>query len=122
MSHVRITLVFGVLLVALVACGGNGSLRANAGQDFSVAVGQEPTFNGCTSTGEIANYKWTIVRAAGAQAVDTGKVIREVDPNCSFTLGEAMGVDEVGDWVIELEVRDAVGNNSTDRVTVAVGP
>jgi hypothetical protein len=33
-----------------------------------------------------------------------------------------MGVDEVGPWVIELEVRDAGGNTNTDQVQVEVGP
>lgn len=51
---------------------------------------------------------------------DTGKVIRETEPNCAFTLEAQMGVDEVGTWRIQLEVTDAAGNRATDTVTVTV--
>lgn len=123
MHVLKANLIAGLVLGLLAACGGsNASLQANAGTDFSVTVGEAPMFDGCASTGEIANYKWTIVSAPDKMSQDAGKVIREVDANCSFTLGAAMGVDEVGPWVIELEVRDAGGNTSTDEVQVEVGP
>lgn len=123
MHVLKANLIAGLVLGLLAACGGsNAPLQANAGTDFSVTVGEAPMFDGCASTGEIANYKWTIVSAPDKMSQDAGKVIREVDANCSFTLGAAMGVDEVGPWVIELEVRDAGGNTSTDEVQVEVGP
>ncbi|HEX9921529.1 MAG TPA: hypothetical protein VGD99_02605 [Anaerolineae bacterium] len=115
--------IAGLILGLLAACGGsNAPLQANAGTNFSINVGESPTFDGCASTGEIANYKWTIVSAPDMMSDDAGKVIREVDANCSFALGAAMGVDEVGPWLIELEVRGAEGNTSTDQVQVEVGP
>jgi hypothetical protein len=123
MHGLNSVLIAGLIVGLLAACGGSSApLQANAGTDFSVTIGESPTFDGCASTGEIANYKWTIVSAPDAMSDDAGKVIREVDANCSFTLGAAMGVDEVGPWVIELEVRDADGNTSTDQVQVEVGP
>ncbi len=116
-----IGLIF-LLLWLLLACQSGPPLQANAGDDFSVQVGQPPTFDGCASTGQISNYKWTIVSAPDQVSEDVGKVIREVDANCSFTLEAMMGVDEVGEWVIELEVRDGQGNTSTDTVRVEVVP
>jgi len=107
-------------LSVLGACGGAEPLRADAGDDFSLQVGQQPSFDGCGSTGEIVNYKWTIVSAPQGMAEDEGKVIRAVDRNCSFTLDAEMGVDEIGLWEIELEVEDEAGNTSTDRVIVEV--
>lgn len=104
----------------LVACQSSPPLQANAGADFNVKMGESPTFDGCASTGEIVNYRWTIPSAPDKMPGDAGKVIRETDPNCSFTLGAEMGVDEVGEWVIELEVRDAEGNTNTNTVQVEV--
>ena len=112
------------LLSMLAACQNSGSPppQANAGADFSIVAGEKPTFDGCASTGEIVNYKWTIVVASENMPEDAGKVLREMDANCSFTLGAAMGVAEIGEWVIELEVRDATGNTSTDTVGIEVTP
>lgn len=111
-----------VLLLAspLAACKGDEPLEADAGADIFVLVGEHPTFDGCFSEGDIANYMWTIVSAPDEMQQDVGKVIRERDTGCSFTLDAEMGLEEVGEWVIELEVRDAEGNTSTDRVTVEV--
>jgi hypothetical protein len=119
MNRTLCTLLAAALWLA--ACGGE-RLAANAGADFSVKMGESPRFDGCASTGAIVNYKWTILAAPEAMAKDAGKVIREVDPNCSFTLEAKMGVDEAGEWVIELEVRDAQGNTAADTVTVTVTP
>jgi hypothetical protein len=109
-------------LVFLVACQSSASIRANAGADFSVKVGVAPIFDGCASTGEIVNYHWEIIEAPDKMSDDVGKMIREIDPNCSFTLDANMGVDEIGEWVIELEVSDSNGNTSTDTVLVDVLP
>jgi predicted short-subunit dehydrogenase-like oxidoreductase (DUF2520 family) len=115
-----IVLVIPALL--LIGCGGeSGSeLTADAGDDFSIPVGQAPAFDGCGSAGDIENYQWTIVEAPDKMAADSGKIIREIDANCSFTLDASMGVDEVGDWIIELEVRDSAGQSATDQVKVTV--
>jgi hypothetical protein len=51
---------------------------------------------------------------------DVGKIIRDVDSECSFTLSSEMGVYEVGTWKIELEVRDSADNTSSDTVIVEV--
>jgi hypothetical protein len=123
MNRVQI-LVLNVLALVVVGCGGegnqDGSLTADAGDDFEIQVGESPTFDGCTSSGAIENYKWTIVEAPPAMAEDSGKVIREVDDNCSFTLEAAMGLKEMGAWIIELEVSGADGRTATDQVIVTV--
>jgi hypothetical protein len=120
----RRVFVFVSLLITLglVGCGGGGdeALTADAGDDFEIQVGESPTFDGCGSTGAIDNYKWTIIEAPPAMAEDTGKIIREIDANCSFTLDSAMGLKEMGAWIIELEVNDSGGHTATDRVTVTV--
>ena len=72
--------------------------------------------------GDIVNYKWTIITCPEACAADEGKVIREMDPNCSLTLEAAMVIEEVGLWTIELEVSDSEGNTSRDSVRVEVSP
>jgi hypothetical protein len=123
---VKRIIVLALLLVLVVACGDDGNddseatLEAEAGDGFTVSVGVAPTFDGCESTGNIDNYKWTILEAPPTKADDNGKVIREVESNCRFTLADTMVVDEMGDWLIELEVRDADGNTATDTVTVTV--
>jgi hypothetical protein len=120
-SLVRVGMILSVPY-GLIACQGSTPLQANTGEDFTVKVGEPPTFDGCASTGEIVNYQWTIISAPEKMAGDASKVIREIDRNCSFTLEAEMGVDEVGQWVIELEVRDGSGNTNTDTVQVEVTP
>lgn len=119
----------GMLAVAmvacmLVACSGSGPATeapvAAAGEDFAIEVGERPRFDACASTGDIMNYKWTIVAAPQSMQDDAGKVIRETEPDCAFTLEAQMGVDEVGTWRIQVEVTDAAGNRDTDTVTVTV--
>lgn len=107
-------------MALLAACQAGSPIQADAGDDFSIQVGDSPTFDGCGSTGEIVNYRWKILEAPATMPEDAGKVIRSVEPNCSFTLDASMVVDEMGGWVIELQVRDAEGNTSTDTVTVQV--
>ncbi|MDX1523632.1 MAG: hypothetical protein R3264_18535 [Anaerolineae bacterium] len=126
MTNIKLFVRNGLLVVLGViifgACQSSEPLQANAGANFTVPMGAEPSFDGCASTGPIANYKWTILTAPGTMPDDAGKIIREVDANCSFTLDAAMGVDEVGEWVIELEVSDSRGNTSADTVQVEVTP
>ncbi|MFZ0548424.1 MAG: hypothetical protein WAM60_23450 [Candidatus Promineifilaceae bacterium] len=113
---ILLTIILGLLLIG---CS-NSPLTANAGEDFEISVGDTPTFDGCASTGNIDNYRWTIVEAPEAMAGDVGKIIREVDVNCSFTLDASMGLDEVGEWGIQLEVSNSAGERDTDQVTVTV--
>ena len=125
MNFQRLLVSYGLGLtvtVLLVACQNSPALQANAGTDFDLTVGEAPTFDGCASTGDIVNYQWTIISAPGQMSGDAGKVIREVDTNCSFTLDAEMGVDEVGTWTIELTVSDAQGNTSRDTMQVDVIP
>ncbi len=111
-----------VVALAAAACGDDdrGLPVAVAPQDFSVAVGEAPTFDGCESTGEIVNYAWTIRETPSNMDDDVNKPLREQEENCEFTLESNMIVDEIGTWVIELEVTDAEGTASTDTVRVEV--
>jgi hypothetical protein len=72
------------------------------------------------STGDIVNYRWRILESPDNMPEDVGKIIRDVDSECSFTLSSEMGVYEVGTWKIELEVRDSADNTSSDTVIVEV--
>lgn len=97
-------------------------LMADAGADVQVRVGDSPNFDACSSTGPIANYRWTVLQAPDGMPDYAGKEIMAVQPRCSFTLEASMLVEEVGRWVIQLEVRDHVGNISTDTVVIEVIP
>lgn len=113
--------LFAFLIVGavfLVAC--QQQLMANAGEDVTIVVGERPFFDGCDSTGSIVNYQWTIITPSANMPEDAGKAIRTADSNCSFTLEAEMGLDEVGTWIIELEVQDGAGNSASDEVTVEV--
>lgn len=114
--------------IGIVACetddgdddsNNNGDITANAGEDFEVIVGDTPTFDACNSTGAINNYAWTILSAPEPVADDAGKVIRETESNCRFTLEDAMVIEEVGEWVIQLEASNS-DNTETDTVTITV--
>lgn len=125
-------LILMLLSLLLVACGdddedSNASndndntapLIADAGDDFEIVVGENPTFDACRSSGNIENYSWTVLIAPPTMPEDEGKVIRAIERNCSFTLEDAMAIEEVGDWVIQLEVRNGE-ESQTDTVTVTV--
>lgn len=112
-----------VLALLLTACGDEDkpeSLKANAGEDFGVKVGEAPTFDACKSTGDIQNFRWIILQAPETKAADNGKVIRANESNCRFTLEDTMVIEELGQWVIQLEIEDADGKKTTDTVTVTV--
>ena len=111
-----------LLCVAFLAagCSGGDALTADAGEDFTVGVGDVPSFDGCGSSGEVANYQWTILEAPADMASDAGKVLRGVLSDCSFSLENSMVTDEVGSWTIELIVTDADGNSSSDTVRVDI--
>ena len=126
-----------IMLLVLAACGtpvaeepaaaepaaaepAAAELKADAGADLTVNVGDSPEFSGCASTGAIANYQWTIVKAPENMPEYNDKVIREVDADCSYTLEASMIADEVGMWEIELEVTDGDGNSSSDTVAIEV--
>jgi len=117
---------FTVLVTIVIIAAGcsNGSstdsVRADAGNDFNVAVGQSPQFDGCGSDGDIENYQWTIRDTPTDMADDIDKVLRQTGSECTFDLETAMIVDEVGEWTIELEVRDPDGNSSRDTVIITV--
>lgn len=101
----------------IAGCGDNGGPTADAGADFSVSVGDVPSFDGCASTGDIENYQWTIVR--GPDEADAGKLLRETMSDCAFELESSMVIDDVGEWTIELSVTDGSAS-STDQVVVQV--
>ena len=116
-----LTASLACLGLVVAGCGDDDdTLEADAGDDFSVTVGEAPDFDGCGSSGDIVNYEWVIIEAPSSMTDDVGKPLREVDDQCSFTLESAMVVDEVGGWVIELTVTDAGGASSTDSVQVDV--
>ena len=114
-----ISALLGVSLL-VGACQADGAVQADAGADFSIRVGDFPTFYDCASEGEIQNYMWAVVEAPELMAGDVGKVIRETESSCSFTVDEAMNVQTVGTWVIELTVSDEAGTTSADMVAVEV--
>lgn len=120
----RGALFIGAAAVAflVVACSDDdrGLPVAVAPDDFSVAVGEAPTFDACESTGEIVNYAWTIRETPSNMDDDVNKALREQEESCEFMLESNMIVDEIGTWVIELEVSDADGTSSTDTVRVEV--
>lgn len=114
-----VTFASALALVA-TSCSSGDSLAADAGDDFSVGVGESPSFDGCESSGEIANFSWTISEAPDGVADQVGKPIREVSAECSFVLDAAMVPEEVGEWTIELTVSDEAGATSTDSVVIEV--
>jgi hypothetical protein len=122
LSLVLIALLIGACQAVDTTPTDTQPLQANAGQDIQVKVGEAPSFDGCSSTGPVANYRWTIVEAPEGMLEYDGKIIREIDPGCAFTLEASMLAEEVGLWEIELEVRDESGDTSTDRVNVEVVP
>lgn len=108
-----------VLVLVLSACSGSEALAADAGADFDVVVGEAPTFDACGSSGSINSYSWVITEAPEAMADDAGKPLKLDSTDCSFQLENAMGLSEVGTWVIELTVEDGDAT-STDQVAVEV--
>ncbi len=120
-APLRVGLVLAAFCLLAVACGDDGeSLSANAGDDFEVSVGSAPEFDGCGSSGNIFNYEWVIADAPETTADAVGKELRSEMFDCSFSLENAMIIDDVGDWTIELTVTDSEDETATDQVQVTV--
>ena len=122
MSFLRLFSTLALLGAMLLvgACGNGSELRADAGADLSIRVGESPTFDGCGSDGQIQNYRWVIIEAPDLMAGDADKVIREIESSCSFTLDATMEIQEIGTWIVELTVSDSDGNTSADTVRLEV--
>lgn len=114
-----LAMVLLIFSLILVACGGE-KLQADAGEDFVVNIGDAPTFDGCGSTGDIENYQWSVLSAPDTRAEDSNKVIRAVEGACQFTLEDTMVLEEIGEWVIQLTVRDTDDKTATDTVKITV--
>jgi len=106
-----------VLLFIAAGCS-NTALEADAGQDFSVSVGESPEFNGCDSAGDIERYEWIIRDAPASGAAAIGTTL-SANTTCTHTV-DAMSVNDVGTWTVELIVADADGQTSIDQVQVTV--
>lgn len=122
MSFLRLFSTLALLGAMLLvgACGNGSELRADAGADLSIRVGESPTFDGCGSDGQIQNYRWVIIEAPDLMAGDAEKVIREIESSCTFTLDATMEIQEIGTWIVELTVSDSDGNTSADTVRLEV--
>jgi hypothetical protein len=120
----RLRFVLGVMmclvLVSLTACQSAGQISADAGPDQQIQVGDSPIFDGCSSEGSISGYTWTIIEPPDSRPEDINKVLKQDESSCDFTLDAEMGLNDVGTWIIELEVRDADGMSSTDTVNFTV--
>lgn len=127
MMKARFLVIWVLISLVLAACGTpnkdheqDETLMADADEDFTVEVGKAPIFDACGSTGDITNYRWTILVAPEAKAQDNGKIIRDIEADCKFTLEGPMAIEELGNWVIQLEVSNDGGQTMTDTVTVTV--
>ncbi|MEM7094626.1 MAG: PKD domain-containing protein [Actinomycetota bacterium] len=118
----RIIAVFILVGLLATACGSDDALEADAGSDFSVSVGESPTFDACESQGDIVNYAWKILSAPDGMPGDDGKMIAEESTDCSYQLTATMIEDEVGTWEVQLTIEDGDGATSTDAVMVEVTP
>lgn len=110
--------VLGIAALLIAGCGSSVP-KADAGDDFAIAIGQAPKFDGCGSSGVNLTYSWVIVGAPSDMADDVGKMLREPETSCSFSLESEMVVADAGVWEIELTVSDST-TSSTDRVEVLV--
>lgn len=121
MSSQRLVKIFMLAIgLLLVGCVADQVLKADAGPDFTLSIGESPTFNGCASAGNITNFQWKILEAPEAMAEDNGKVIKEMYADCAYTLETEMGFEEMGIWIIELEVTDDQGATAVDTVAIDV--
>lgn len=107
-------------LLCLVAAACGSTITADAGEDFTVGLGEAPVFDGCGSDGDDLLYSWTIIDAPADMADDVGKVLRAAESACSFTLESDMEVADTGRWEIELTVTSGGADEATDTVVVTV--
>lgn len=97
---------------------------ANAGQDVTVRVGDKVTWDGSRSYdpdgGEIVYYQWRITATPEGREPEIGTVLREGPDAAIWSTARFSAPEDVGRWVIELQVTDEESRSATDDMTLTV--
>lgn len=99
---------------------------ANAGPDILVHVGETVSCDGSSSAdldgGKIVFYRWTVAAAPEGREDEVGTILAEGASATICKLAHPLGKEDVGEWIIELEVTDDDGQSATDDLILVVVP
>ena len=99
---------------------------ANAGPDILVHVGETVSCDGSSSVdldgGNIVFFRWTVAAAPERREDEVGTILANGADAMICTLDLPLGEENVGEWIIELEVTDDEGQSSTDDLALSVVP
>jgi hypothetical protein len=115
-----------ILAVAVTGCAlaTKAPPRANAGPDVTVRVGETVSYDGSLSVdldgGKIVYYQWRVSSAPEGREEAIGRVLREGEDAAAWSSDTALAEQDVGEWVVELQVTDDEGQSATDDLTLTV--
>jgi len=99
---------------------------ANAGPDILVHIGETASCDGSSSVdldgGEIVFYRWTVAAVPEGREDRVGSILAEGADATICNLDHPLGKEDVGEWIIELEVTDDEGQSATDDLMLVVVP
>jgi len=117
-----------ILALALTSCAlaTKAPPRAYAGPDISTRVGETVSFDGSQSVdldgGQIVHYRWKVTAAPERREEEIGRILHEGADAAVWTMQSALTEEDIGEWVIELEVTDDDGQSATDDLIMTVVP
>jgi hypothetical protein len=99
---------------------------ANAGPDILVHVGETVSCDGSSSVdldgGNIVYYRWSIAAAPEGREDQVGSILAEGADAMICTIDLPLREENLGEWIIELEVTDDEGQSATDDLVLSVVP
>jgi hypothetical protein len=99
---------------------------ANAGPDIFAHVGETVSCDGSFSVdldgGNIVYYRWSIAAAPEGREDQVGSILAEAADAMICTMDLPLRDENLGEWIIELEVTDDEGQSGTDDLKLSVVP
>jgi hypothetical protein len=122
-SIITLTTLVGVTLTGC-ALATKAPPRADAGPDVTAHIGETVSYDGSSSVdldgGKIVYYRWRVTSAPEGREGEIGRVLHEGEDAAVWTSDVPLAQEDVGEWVIELEVTDDEGQSATDDLTLTV--
>ncbi len=98
--------------------------RADAGPDVTVHIGEIVSYDSSLSIdldgGKIVYYRWRVASAPEGREDEIGRLLHEGQDAAVWSSDVPLAEQDVGEWIIELEVTDDEGQSAIDDLALTV--